>query len=168
MAKKTLLSALILIITVIGIAATMLYVVLEQEKIKNRLYEPTDITNVVMTLHRSQCFGICPVYNVTIYGNGTVVYEGIANVNSTGIRISNISEYHVRQLLSEFRNINYFSLNDTEIASRVVYDAPLFTTSLSINGKTNTIHHYETADPQALTVIENTIDEIVNSSQWIK
>jgi hypothetical protein len=168
MAKKTLLSALILIVTVVGIAATMLYVVLEQEKIKNRLYEPTDITNVVMTLYRSRCFGICPVYNVTIYGNGTVVYEGIANVNSTGMRVSTISEYLVRQLLSEFKNINYFSLNDTEISSHVVYDAPLFTTSLSINGKTNMIHHYETADPQTLTALENTIDDIVNSNQWIK
>ena len=167
MEKKTLLSAIILIVTVVGIAATMLYVVLEQEKIKNRLYEPTDITNVVVTLQRGQCFGICPVYNVTIYGNGTVVYEGIANVNTTGIRMSNISEYHVRQVLSEFKNINYFSLNETEIASHIVYDAPLFTTSLSINGKTQTIHHYETADPQALTGLENTIDEIVNSSQWV-
>jgi len=167
MAKKTLLSALILIVTVIGIAATMLYVVLEQEKIKNSLYEPTDIHNVVMTLHRGGCFGICPVYNITIYGNGTVVYEGIANVNSTGMRVSNISESRVRYLLSEFRNIEYFSLNETEIASHVVYDAPLFTTSLIINGKTKTIHHYETADPEALTVIENTIDETVNSSQWI-
>jgi len=167
MAKKTLLSAGILIVTVIGIAAAMLYVVLEQEKIKNSLYEPTDIHNVVITLTRGPCFGICPVYNVTIYGNGTVVYEGLTNVNSTGMRVSNISEYLVRQLLSEFRNIDYFSLNDTEIASHVVYDAPLFTTSLAINGKTHTIHHYETADPVALTVLEDTIDEIVNSRQWI-
>jgi len=168
MKKKTLLSALILIVTVVGIAATMLYVVLEQEKIKNRLYEPTDINNVVITLTRSRCFGLCPTYNITIYGNGTVLYEGIANVNTTGIRISNISENHVRQLLSEFKNVDYFSFNETDIASHVVYDAPFVTTSLTINGKTKTIHHYETADPKTLTALENTIDEFVNSSQWIQ
>ena len=168
MSKKTILSIIILVITVVLIAAAMLYVVLEQEKIKNRLYEPTDINNVVITLQRSRCFGICPVYNITIYGNGTVRYEGIANVNTTGIQISNISENHVRQLLTEFRNINYFSFNETEIASHVVYDAPVFTTSLTLNGKTKTIQHYETTDPKELTVLENTIDEIVDSNQWIQ
>jgi (2Fe-2S) ferredoxin len=168
MKKKTILSGIILIVTIICIAATMLYVVLEQQKLKNRLYEPTDMNNVVITLTRSRCLGVCPIYNVTIYGNGTVLYEGIANVNSTGIQRSNISENQVRQLLSEFKKIDYFSLNETDIASHVVYDAPLFTTSLSINGKTKTIHHYETADPQALTELENKIDEIVNSGQWIQ
>jgi (2Fe-2S) ferredoxin len=126
------------------------------------------MTNVVITLTRSRCFGVCPTYNVTIYGNGTVLYEGIANVNSIGIQRSNISENQVRQLISEFKKIDYFSLNETDIASHVVYDAPLFTTSLSINGRIKTIHHYETADPPVLTDLENKIDEIVNSSQWIQ
>jgi len=166
--KTTILSIIILVITVILIAAAMLYVVLEQEKIKNKLYDPTDLNTVVMTLQRSRCFGICPVYNLTIYGNGTVLYEGIANVNITGIQISNISENQIRQLLSEFRNIDYFSLNETEIASHVVYDAPVFTTSLTINEKTKTIRHYESADPAALTALENTIDAVVNSGQWIQ
>ena len=108
--EKLILSIIILVITVVLIAAAMLYVVLEQEKIKNRLYEPTDITKVVITLQRSGCFGICPVYNVTIYGNGTGRYEGIANVNTTGIQISNISENHVGQLLTEFETLIIFGL----------------------------------------------------------
>ena len=167
MKKKQILSTIILITTVIAIAAMMLYIVLEQEKIKNKLYEPTDIQNVVITLKRSACFGICPTYNITIYGNGTVIYEGTANVNTTGIQISNITEDNLRLLISEFKKIDYFSLNETEIASHVVYDAPMFTTSLTINGKTKTIKHYETAVPKQLTNLENKIDEIVNSSQWI-
>ena len=167
MKKKQILSTIILITTVIAIAAMMLYIVLEQEKIKNKLYEPTDIQNVAIALKRSTCFGICPTYNITIYGNGTVIYEGTTNVNTTGIQISNITEDNLRLLISEFKKIDYFSLNETEIASHVVYDAPMFTTSLTINGKTKTIKHYETAVPKQLTDLENKIDEIVNSSQWI-
>jgi len=167
MKKKQILSTIILITTVIAIAAMMLYIVLEQEKIKNKLYEPTDIQNVAIALKRSTCFGICPTYNITIYGNGTVIYEGTANVNTTGMQISNITEDNLRLLISEFKKIDYFSLNETEIASHVVYDAPMFTTSLTINGKTKTIKHYETAVPKQLTDLENKIDEIVNSSQWI-
>jgi hypothetical protein len=168
MKKKKIISAIIFVATVVVIAATMLFIVLQQEKIKNTFYEPTDMKNVVITLKRSGCFGICPIYNLTIYGNGTVVYEGTANVNISGIQISNISGNEVRQLLSEFKKIDYFSLNESEIASRVVYDAPLFTTSLTLNGKTKTIKHYETAEPKELTELENKIDEIVNSNQWIK
>ena len=167
MKKKQILSTIILVATIVVIAAMMLYIVLEQEKIKNKLYEPIDIQNVVITLKRSACFGICPTYNITIYGNGTVIYEGTANVNTTGMQISNITEDNLRLLISEFKKIDYFSLNETEIASHVVYDAPMFTTSLTINGKTKTIKHYETAVPKQLTNLENKIDEIVNSSQWI-
>ena len=168
MKKKQILSTIILIATVIAIAAMMLYIVLEQEKIKNKLYEPTDIQNVAIALKRSTCFGICPTYNITIYGNGTVIYEGTTNVNTTGIQISNITEDNLRLLISEFKKIDYFSLNETEIASHVVYDAPMFTTSLTINGKIKTIKHYETAVPKQLTDLENKIDEIVTSSQWIE
>jgi hypothetical protein len=167
MEKKKIISAIIFVATVMVIAATMLFIVLEQEKIKNKLYEPTDIKNIVIILKRSECFGICPIYNLTIYGNGTVMYEGTTNVNITGVQRSNITENKVRQLISEFKKIDYFSLNETEIAGRVVYDAPLFTTSLTLNGKTKTIKHYETAEPKKLTELENKIDEIVNSSQWI-
>jgi hypothetical protein len=168
MEKKKILSAIIFVATIAGIAAMSLFVVLEQEKIKNALYEPTDMNNVVITLQRSGCLGSCPVYNVTIYGNGTVMYEGKENVNVSGAQRSNISEEDVRQLLSEFRNIDYFSFNETEIASHIVYDVPIVTSSLSVNGKTKTIQHYETTEPKQLTALEDTIDEMVNSSQWIE
>lgn len=167
MKKIKILSAIILVVTIVAIAAMTLYVVLEQEKIKNVLYEPTDISNVVITLQRSGCLGSCPVYNVTIYGNGTVIYEGGENVNVTGMQRSNLSEDTIRQLLFEFKNIDYFSFNETEIASYVVIDVPIVTTSLSVNGKTKTIQHYETTEPERLTYLENLIDEHVNSSQWI-
>ena len=167
MKKIKILSAIILVVTIVAIAAMTLYVVLEQEKIKNSQYEPTDISNVVITLQRSGCLGTCSVYNLTIYGNGTVIYEGIEHVNITGLQRSNISEDNIRQLLYEFKNIDYFSLNETEIASHVVVDVPIVTTSLSVNGKTKTILHYETTEPERLTYLENSIDEHVNSNQWI-
>ena len=167
MVKKAILSIIILVITVVIIAAVTVYVVLEQEKQNIALYEPTDITNVVITLHRSACFGSCPVYNLTIYGNGTVIYEGRAYVNVTGVQRSTISEATVRQLLSAFRTIEYFSLNETEIASHVIYDVPVFTSSLSVNGKTKTILHYEGTEPDKLTDLENTIDILAGSGPWV-
>lgn len=167
MKKTTLLSAIILVVTIAAIATMTVYIALEQQKIKNAMYEPTDMHNVKITLHRSDCYGNCSVYHLTIYGNGTVIYEGRDHVNMTGIHRSTISEDTVRELLSEFRTIDYFSLNKTEIASHVVVDVPVVTTSLTVNSRTKTILHYETTDPVRLTYLEDMIDAVVNSSQWI-
>jgi TATA-box binding protein (TBP) (component of TFIID and TFIIIB) len=166
MAKKTILSIVILVATVLIIAAMTLYIVLEQQRMKNAQYEPTDINNVVITLHRSSCLGRCPVYNLTIYGNGSVIYDGKDNVNVTGVQRTNISEEAIQDLLVEFKKISYFSLNETEIASHVVVDVPTATTSLRVNGVTQTILHYETTEPAGLTDLEDMIDEVVNSQQW--
>jgi hypothetical protein len=35
-----------------------------------------DYSNMVITLERTACFGTCPIYRLTIQGNGQVVYEG--------------------------------------------------------------------------------------------
>jgi len=131
-------------------------------------YEPTDINNVVITLERTACYGTCPVYNLTIHGNGTVVYEGKRFVNITGIRTITISDGEVRQLISEFETIDYFSLNDN-YTQKIATDMPSATTSISVNGKTKTISHYhgDTSAPTVLILLEDKIDEIVNSSQWI-
>ena len=125
-------------------------------------YEPTNINEVVITLKRGYCYGLCPVYTLTIYGNGTVVYKGEENVNISGTRTDNISEGEVRQLISEFEKIDYFSLNESDFIR--ILDVSEITTSLTINEKTKTIRH--TGGPKELIELEFKIDEIVNSSQW--
>ena len=129
-------------------------------------YEPNDINNIVITLERTAGW-TGPVYTLKIYGNGTVFYNGQYNVNITGTRTINITEEEVIQLISEFEKIDYFSLNETDIASHIVFDAPSCTTSLTLNGKTKTIKHYSETGPEELTELENTIDDIVNSERWI-
>ena len=146
----------------------MVYVVLEQEKMKNRLYEPRDINDVKIQLQRGPCLGVCPEYSLIIYGNGTVLYEGLANVNTSGDQRSVISQDQVRQLLAAFKTIDYFALNETEIESQIVYDAPVCTTTLLVNENTKTIRHYESAEPASLTWLEELIDATVNSNQWIQ
>ena len=71
-----------------------------------------NLNNITITLKRSPCFGTCPYYSLNIFGNGTVLYNGYKFVNITGPRISNISENIVSELVREFHDINYFSLED--------------------------------------------------------
>jgi hypothetical protein len=124
---------------------------------------------LVIKLERTACFGECPVYSLTIFGNGTVVYEGEDFVQTKGAKETTINTSAVNQLVSEFEKADYFSLNDSYIQFGVS-DMPYVTTSIRIGGKTKTIKHYlgDRSAPEQLTELENKIDEIVNSAQWIK
>ena len=53
---------------------------------------PDNIKEVVITLERTACFGVCPVYKLTVYGDGRVVYEGKRFVRVEGTITRNISE----------------------------------------------------------------------------
>ena len=130
---------------------------------------PTNLDEVVITLERTVCFGTCPEYKLTIYGNGTVEYEGKRFVKIEGKRTIAISEEKIRQLFSEFKKIDYFSLNDS-YEEFMATDMPSAFTSLTVDGKTKTVRHYhgDFSAPKELTDLENKIDEIVNSNQWIK
>ena len=126
-----------------------------------------DLTDLVITLERTVCFGACPVYELTIYGNGTVVYEGSEFVRVVGTRTTIISEEKVRLLVSEFEGIDYFALSDS-YEDYMVTDLPFAITSFTSDERTKTVRHYhgDLSAPEELTELENRIDEIVDSKRW--
>jgi len=128
---------------------------------------PSTSQNVALTLERTACFGFCPMYKLTVYGNGKVVYEGKRFVKVTGTRTTTISQAAVRKLVSEFQQINYFRLPDSYAAGHT--DAPYVITSLTMGKKQKTVRHDLSSPdaPKRLTELENKIDAVVNSKQWI-
>jgi hypothetical protein len=129
---------------------------------------PDEISDVVVTLERGPCFGACPVYSLTVYGDGRVIYDGIRFVKIEGTRTATVSEEKVRQLVGEFYAVDYFSLND-EYTHADATDMPSATTSITIGGKTKTVIHYhgDFSAPDELTALEDKIDEIVSTRQWV-
>ena len=121
-------------------------------------------TDVIITMYRSVCFGACPVYSLTIYGNGTVVYEGEMYVNVTGEQTSEISQEKIQEIVGEFYRIDYFSLD--HVYDFPISDVPHTITSIRINGKYKSIYNRWGA-PMELNELENKIDEITNSKQWV-
>ena len=130
---------------------------------------PDDISDVVLSLERGPCFGACPVYRLTVYGDGRVIYEGIRFVSVEGTRTATVSEDKVRQIIGEFYAIDYFSLHD-EYTHVNATDMPSATTSITIGGKTKTVIHYhgDFSAPDELTALEDKIDEIVSTRQWVE
>jgi (2Fe-2S) ferredoxin len=130
---------------------------------------PSDLKEVVITLERTECFGTCPVYSLTVYGYGAVIYEGIRFAQVQGTIQTTISEDKIIQLVSEFQKIDYFSLRDS-YEERNATDMPSALTSLTIDGRKKTIRHYhgDFSAPKELTELEDKIDEIIDTDQWIK
>lgn len=117
----------------------------------------------VITLYRSGCYGNCPVYNIAIYGNGTVVYDGTIDVAAVGRRTSKISTEKFQQLVAEFEKANYFSLEDEY---SFILDDPTITTSITIGGRRKTIVDYGQG-PTELKNLAERIDEVAGTRQWV-
>jgi len=134
-----------------------------------RTSSPANQEELLIRLERTACFGKCPVYSLMIKGDGTVIYSGVDFVQTRGIQETTVSMDAINQLVMEFEKADYFSLNDN-YTNFGVSDMPSVNTSISIEGKTKAIKHYlgDRSAPKQLTELENKIDEIVNSAQWIK
>ena len=126
--------------------------------------KPTGYKDVIITLERTSCYGICPDYKLTMYGDGRVVYEGKRFVKVTGTQTAQISQDKVEEIVNEFYQTDYFSLRDEYTAS--ITDLPTTVTSISIDGKTKKVVDYYGA-PEKLNELENKIDEITNSKSWV-
>ena len=48
-----------------------------------RAKAPAPLSTDEVQLTRTECYGTCPVYTVTIRGDGSVVFEGQASVAAT-------------------------------------------------------------------------------------
>lgn len=142
-------------------------------------------TDAVISLMRTNPLNNKSNYKLLVFADGTVVYEGNEHIPRKG----KISQEKLKQLVSESERINYFTL-----ANQYVYfencpescinhpcadtgislsgDDSLVTTSINSNGKSKTVVHYHgcknVSRLKDLTALENKIDEVVNTKQWIE
>lgn len=132
-----------------------------------------DYSSLVITLERTVCFGFCPIYRLTVYGDGRVEYEGDRNVDVEGLQTSTLTPEQVQELVDAYQAADYFNLKDDYTAP--VTDLPSTITSVTIEGQTKVITNYggcmefDAAEkaPQALCDFEAKIDSVTNSAQWV-
>jgi hypothetical protein len=137
-----------------------------------------------VSLERTTCYGWCPAYTVTVFGDGRVEYEGKRFVKIKGKRTKRIDINAIRKLTSEVERINYFDLRDSYASPAdgcptTWTDNPAAITSVRAGGKTKRIHHYlgcrenvgsgsiGESYPRGLAVFEDRIDAIVGTAEWI-
>jgi hypothetical protein len=116
-------------------------------------------SNVAITLERTPCFGGCPVYTVTIYEDGAVVYNGIRFVDVTGEQTYQIEPETVATMLEAIENTGYFEWEE-EYNEQTISDLPTVITSVTRGGETHRIVRYtgDSSAPLALPFLEQWID----------
>lgn len=127
--------------------------------------------NTAITLDRSVCYGFCPSYSIRIGGDGTVAYVGRQFVKVVGTASSQVPLSDVQGLANEMEQANYFDLTVPETCAQgISTDFPTATTSLTLAGATHTIERYQgnACAPAVLTTLEDRIDTVANSAQWVK
>jgi hypothetical protein len=115
-----------------------------------------------------------PEYNITIYDDRKIVYEGLNNVKIKSKIETFISEDDVILILEELKSSKLFSINQKysidEGLNRSFTKITVEIQGLQGEIKTKTVIHYDddTLIPNSLKIFENKIDEVVKSYRWVK
>src|SRR5262249_17726839 len=72
-----------------------------------------DLESVSVTLERTACYGTCPVYIVTIHGNGLVEYVGRLHVDIPGYQRASIQPDSFNDLVKAFETNHFTSLKES-------------------------------------------------------
>lgn len=126
--------------------------------------------NAIIKMKRTACFEECPTYSLTIHGNGTIVYEGYRDVKVEGKQIYQGDKNNIRELIEQFYAMDYFALNDSYAVKKdrdLQLSSSATITSITIVGKTKSVYNENNAGPQKLKELEDKIDVVARSYQWI-
>jgi hypothetical protein len=77
---------------------------------KPRVYTNDDLE---IKFRRTACFGMCPVYEVTLQHDGMLRYYGRTNVAQTGERTRRLTRAQMLELSRSVDHVQFFELDDT-------------------------------------------------------
>ena len=130
------------------------------------LFSPDE--SIRITLERGMCFGTCPVYSVTLSGNGTVSWEGKQYVMKKGNITGSIDPARVADLFYQLDRDGFFTLNHSYSAYEIT-DMPSATLTVQNNSIKKQVYHYygDSSAPETLCRMEEAVDRTANTTQWI-
>lgn len=129
---------------------------------------PVNQTPVLITLSRTACYGFCPVYSVSISGEGEVIYNGRGFVNVVGEQRARIEPGDVANLLARFDAIGFSNLRDAYRAQ--ITDLPTYTITLERGGQRKSVLDYGGVGagmPEAVRGLQDEIDRVAGTARWV-
>ena len=128
----------------------------------------------MVTLERGPCFGTCPVYRVSLSGNGRVQFVGTRFVSRLGTDSARVDPENVAGLVRSLETAGFFSLAegyvpDASACGAYRTDAPTVTISVQGSGHDKTVRHDHgcSGAPDQLTGFEHLIDSVAGTARWV-
>lgn len=112
---------------------------------------------------------MCSTYEIEIHGDGTVLYDGKANVGTTGHQEVKIPHASLEKLVDAFRKADYFSLAAGYVSG--VTDNPTYASSISFDGLSKSVLDYVGRDagmPPVVSDVETAIDRLSGALKWVE
>lgn len=99
--------------------------------------EGFDKSSLRVTMTKGACFGQCPIYSATVYGDGSVDYTGERFVERMGTYAGSIPADDLCAIITEIER-NKAMVADRSFLEEVP-DAPLTTITIVMRGRTVTV-----------------------------
>lgn len=116
------------------------------------------VDNLTVTLERGACFGQCPTYSAMIFGDGTIRFTGINNVELVGEHKGALSPDDMCTLLKAIDGAGYFGFDRTY--GLALPDAPRTMLTISWDRRRNSVQRWVGGPPE-FTELVQTIDSLV-------
>jgi hypothetical protein len=140
-----------------------------------------NFNSLSVVLQRTNCLGSCPVYTVTINGNGLVDYSGQQFVRIHGPQTVAIDRAKLDELLQDFDRAHYLAFVNS--FGNDCTDMPHVVVSLAVDGRVKRVESDELCPehPDILRsayrrlsrqddflMLAREIDSITGSDRWVK
>ncbi len=121
---------------------------------------------VIAGISRGACFGACPVYDLDVKQDGTLLYHGDLYVDQVGDRTGSIDAATVRRLQQAYLDADFYGFDDEYPTS--TQDLPSFELRFLCGGQAKTVFAVggDPGTPPELDRLADDFDAMVNSAQF--
>ena len=126
-------------------------------------------------LTRGPCFGACPMYTVTVWGDGRVRFVGNQFVEKTGEHSKTLDAARVAGLFALADSIRFFEMPaqvtpaNEPACGQYHTDAPSADITMIRGSRDHTVSHYHGCNeaPAGLRAFQDRIDAVLGTAEWI-
>ena len=114
--------------------------------------------------HRGACYGMCPIFDLVVYMDGSAVYEGKNFVDLIGFYQTKMDATDLQKITDQDNAICYFGLEEKYDNPKVT-DLPTTRTGIRKDGKLKMVsNRYK--GPGGLKIIDETIEKNIEDQNW--
>lgn len=129
-----------------------------------------------VTMSRSACYGLCPVYSVTVNFDGSVAFDGIENVKIKGVSHGSIAKEEFSYLARSVERFQFFSWKElygskSDGCISVSTDNPAVEILVATKNQNKSVSYYYGCRGLPLAskidLLSNIIDDVAETSKWV-